>query len=123
MVEERRDQASTIQETWAPRNTNVKTSVVGVEKLNPEAQQVLSDSPEITLLKVAKAMLEKKKSAASALGDYNKVSQFDEQIDALKGVISSSTQDGETSFFPLGATSETESLRLLSKGIANLSCD
>ena len=92
------DQASTIQETWAPRNTNVKTSVVGVGKLNP-AQQVLSDSPEVALLEVAKAMLEKKKSAACALGDYNKVTQFDEQIDALKGVISSSTQDGETSFF------------------------
>ena len=101
------DQASTIQETWAPRKTNVKTSVAGVGKLNP-AQQVLSDSPEIALLEVAKVMLEKKKSAAAALGDYNKVTQFDEQIDALKGVLSSSTQDGETTFFPLGATSETE---------------
>ena len=102
------NQASTIQETWAPRKTNVKTSVAGVGKLNPEAQQVLSDSPEIALLEVAKVMLEKKKSAAAALGDYNKVTQFDEQIDALKGVISSSTQDGETTVFPLGGTSETE---------------
>jgi len=107
VVEERMDQACAIQETWAPRNTDVTTSVAGVGKLNLEPQQVLSDSPEITLLEVAKAMLEKKKSAASALGDNDKVTQLDKQINALNGVISTSTQDGETTFFPLQSASET----------------
>ena len=87
------DQATTIQETWAPRNTNVKTSVVGVGKLNP-AQQVLSDSPEVALLEVAKMSL---RSAAVALGDYDvKVDKINEHIDALKGLIISGMQHDET---------------------------
>jgi len=88
VVEERMNQTTVIQDTWAERSGDVTVPVAG-DVTVPVAgdqgpHQVLSESPEIALLEVAQIMLEKKKAAAFVLGDHNKADQFMEQIDALK---------------------------------------